>query len=231
MIVIADSRMPNAAKKNLENLAKPLWLEPQEKVYESIAAHPDIFFCQTKNRLIVSPNLPSTTVQFLEKLGISYQLGTERPESTYPQTAIYNAVATNNWLIHKLTATDEVILSQYAPEQRIDVAQGYTRCNLLALDESHFVTSDRGIEKALKAGNLAVLFIDPQQIQLPGQPYGFSGGCCGIIGNKIVICGDYQKLKESEALFSFTSKLGFELLSLYDGPLIDVGGLLFVDEL
>lgn len=229
MIVIADNRMPEAAQKQLAELAKPLWLEPQSAVYESIAAHPDIFFCQTKTTLIAAPNIPEIWIKWLIKEQVSVRIGQNKLSSAYPHTALYNAVASKHLLIHNLGITDQSILGQYLPEERIGVSQGYTRCNLLGLDENHFITSDRGIEKALLVRGKSVLFIDPKQLVLPGQPHGFFGGCCGILQHKLVICGDYKQLKERIELEEFTQKAGYQLVSLIDGPLIDVGSMLFIE--
>lgn len=228
MIVIADSRMPDAAKARLSELAKPLWLDPQTTVYESIAAHPDIFFCQTKTGLIAAPNIPEDWHKWLIKEQISIRFGQNKLASPYPQTAVYNALTTNHWLIHQLNITDKHILEQYTAEERIQVSQGYTRCNLLALDENHFITSDQGIEKVLKSRHKSVLFVDPKQIILPGENHGFFGGCCGILQQKLVICGDPSRLKEQTELEEFAKKAGYQLVSLCDGPLMDVGSMLFI---
>ncbi len=228
MIVIADNRMPVAAKKQLTELAKPLWLEPQSAVYESIAAHPDIFFCQTKTTLIAAPNIPEIWIKWLIKEQVSVGIGQNKLASAYPHTALYNAVATKYLLIHNLGITDQSILGQYLPEERIGVSQGYTRCNLLGLDENQFITSDRGIEKALLVRGKSVLFIDPKQLVLPGQQHGFFGGCCGIMQQKLVICGDFRKLKESSELEVFVNKSGYQIVTLGKGPLVDIGSLLFI---
>ncbi|MBQ5688902.1 MAG: hypothetical protein IIV21_02970, partial [Bacteroidales bacterium] len=65
----------------------------------------------------------------------------------YPETVPYNAVGIGNTLIHNLKHTDSTILSLY--ENHIHVNQGYTRCNLVALNENCFITSDEGIFNAV----------------------------------------------------------------------------------
>ncbi|MDA3944853.1 MAG: hypothetical protein PF694_15085 [Bacteroidetes bacterium] len=228
MIVIADSRIPNAAKKPLATLAEPLWLKPQPMVYPSIAAHPDLFFCPTKSGLVVAPELLKQWTKTLTKNGVKHIQGSVNLAAKYPQTAIYNAVATASLLIHNLRYTAPEILNQYPVEQQIKVAQAYARCNLIALDEDHFITSDQGIRAALQQLNKTVLYIDPKQIKLAGHPYGFFGGCCGILGKQLVICGDPEFLKENASLCAFTAKSGFTIKPLFYGPPADVGSLLFL---
>lgn len=228
MLVIADSRMPDAAKKTLAEIAEPLWIEPQAGVYESISGHPDIFFCDTKSGLIVAPGLPQTYLEKLQKNKVNVATSSTPVGSKYPQTAIYNAVATADYLIHHIKHTAPEIKNRYAKEKHINVNQAYTRCNLLALTNQHFITSDVGIYKTLTNLNKEVLFINPRQIMLPGHQHGFFGGCCGIYKKQLLICGHPDFLMEKTALHQLAEKAGFNIHSLYYGKLFDVGSLLFV---
>ena len=145
--IIADSRMPEEAKKNLKKLGDVLFLNPTEITYKSISAHPDIFFFQTKDGLIYAPNAPKKIVKELKKRKIKLTEGKKEVGKKYPETVPYNAVGIGNTLIHNLKHTESTILSLY--ENHILVNQGYTRCNLLALNENCFITSDEGIFNAV----------------------------------------------------------------------------------
>ena len=137
--IIADSRMPEEAKKNLKKLGDVLFLNPTEITYKSISAHPDIFFFQTKDGLIYAPNAPKKIVKELKKRKIKLTEGKKEVGKKYPETVPYNAVGIGDSLIHNLKHTDSTILSLY--ENHIHVNQGYTRCNLVALNENCFITS------------------------------------------------------------------------------------------
>jgi len=228
MLVIADGRMPELAKKNLSQIAEPLWVTPQPEVYESIAAHPDIFFCNTKAGLVTAPGLPAHYLTKLQKNKIVVIKGSISVGSKYPQTAIYNALATDNCLIHNLKYTAPEIKDQYSEEQQIRVNQAYTRCNLIALTDHFFITSDVGVFTTLQDLSKEVLLINPQQIVLTGHQHGFFGGCCGIFEKQLVICGHIDFLTEKNELHAFAEKAGFSIKSLYYGKLFDVGSLLFV---
>lgn len=228
MLVIADSRMPDPAKESLSQIAEPLWIAPQPGVYKSIAAHPDIFFCNTKAGLIAAPGLPDhylTKLQENKKVVVN---GSTSVGSKYPQTAIYNALATDNCLIHNLKYTAPEIKNQYSEDRQIHVNQAYTRCNLIELTDDYFITSDVGIYKTLRDLSKEVLLIDPQQIVLTGHQHGFFGGCCGIFEKQLVICGHTDFLTKKNGLHDFAEKAGFSIKSLYYGKLFDVGSLLFV---
>lgn len=227
-IIIGDSRMPKLAKKKLESFGEVLWLEPTELAYNSICTHPDIFFFCHDNKIIYAPNIPKRWLQKLKNKNISLIKGKKEIGGKYPQTALYNAVGMDNILIHNIKYSDSTILSLF--ESHINVNQGYTKCNLLAINERSFITSDKGIKKILENHNYDVLYINPHQIKLTGQDYGFFPGCCGIINNTLLVCGNTKKLKEKQELDKFLKDNKIKLIELYEGDLIDVGSILIVNK-
>ena len=180
--IIADSRMPEEAKKNLKKLGNVIFINPTSVTYDSISSHPDIFFFQKDDALIYAPNAPKRIIKELKKRKIKLIEGKKEVGKKYPETVPYNAVGIGNLLIHNLKHTDETILSSY--KNHINVNQGYTRCNLLALNENAFITSDVGIFNAVNRqqttdnslypheshvetyGRTSVLYIDPKQITM-----------------------------------------------------------------
>lgn len=227
--IIADSRMPEEAKRNLKKLGDVLFLNPTDITYKSISAHPDIFFFQTKDGLIHAPNAPKRIVKELKKKKIKLTEGKKEVGKKYPETVPYNAVGIGDTLIHNLKHTDETILSLY--ENHIQVNQGYTRCNLVALKENVFITSDEAISHIETYGSTSVqasiFYIDPKQIKLEGHDHGFFPGCCGVWKNNLIVCGSTKYLKEKEELDKFLKDNGFNLIELYDGELVDVGSVFF----
>ena len=229
--IIADARMPEEAKKNLKKLGDVLFLNPTDITYKSISAHPDIFFFQTKDGLIHAPNAPKRIIKELKKRKIKLTEGKKEVGKKYPETVPYNAVGIGDTLIHNLKHTDETILSLY--ENHIHVNQGYTRCNLVALNEKTFITSmedyktTRLQDYKLEDAEFKVLYIDPKQIKLEGHDHGFFPGCCSVWKNNLIVCGSTKHLKEKEALDKFLKDNGFNLIELYDGELVDVGSVFF----
>ena len=154
--------------------------------------------------------------------------------NAYPATVPYNAVGIGNMLIHNLQYTDDKIRELYenisTKSVQINVNQGYTRCNLLALDEKNFITSDFGIKRVLEENGCNVFYVDPHQITLPGQKYGFFPGCCGLVDDTVVVCGALKHLKECKELKKFIRRNGMKIIELYDGELVDVGSIFFIRE-
>jgi hypothetical protein len=226
MLILADKRIPKQALVHLKKHGEALEFETSTITYQAISGHPDIFFCQTENELVVAPNLPENMKQKLVQSAISFREGKGRVGSKYPQTAAYNCVVTEKFLIHNTALTDGEIINKLGGHEKIDVKQGYTRCNLLALKNDRFITSDKGIKSALKHRGLEVLFVNPKGILLPGFTHGFFGGTCGILQDKVFFIGNLSHFPEGEKVRQFLSS--YEIIELYDGPLVDGGSLIFI---
>jgi len=123
----------------------------------------------------------------------------------------------------------------------VDVPQGYTRCCCLPVDDTSFITSDRGIEKALTAAGADVLLIEKGHIELPGFEYGFIGGCAGHVimppgdtsydynGHMvptILFNGDLSKHPNFESIIRFINERKIDIAYFEDYPLTDIGSIL-----
>ncbi len=224
--IIASATMPAEAREKLETLGNVVWLEPSDLAYPSISSHPDIFFFCDNERdcksIVCAPNTPT---EWLEKIKCPVIKGDKPVGVKYPETVHYNAVGIDNILIHNLQFSDEKF---WKKSLQINVNQGYTRCNLLALNETNYITSDLGIKKVLEKHGFDVFYVDPQQIVLPGQKYGFFPGCCGLSGDTVVVCGSLNHLKECKELKKFVRRNKMKIIELYNGELVDVGSIFFI---
>lgn len=225
-LIIADKRLPLPAKNALRQSGRLTLLESDNSIYKSISGHPDIFICPGKETVVVSPGLPQHIVQCISNQGYWVIKGINFPGRSYPSSAIYNAVITDNYLIHNLKITDPAILETFNNRKQLHVNQGYTRCNLIPLNSQAFITSDRGIEKALTAEGLEVLYIDPSPVVLKGQKHGFFPGCCGILNDLVLITGSLNYHPQKEEIINFISSNGLKIKELFDGKLTDVGSIL-----
>jgi hypothetical protein len=228
MLIIADSRMPEPARRHLETLGEVLWMSPQKHVYQSIAAHPDIFFCQTPEGFIAAPNAPAEIIEKLIRSGAEIIIGKKAVGAKHPETAHYNAVITLSFLIHNTKLSDETLLQHATGKKIIHTTQGYTRCNLLPLFDTAFLCSDQDIERNLLRQGVDVLFVQPEEILLPGVRHGFIGGCCGVFGKTFVVIGSLSRHPQSGEIQKFLQRNSVEIIELYDGRLWDGGGILFL---
>lgn len=228
ILIIVDKKIPDAAKKKLLDYGELMELETKNITYEAISGHPDIFFCQANEKLIVAPNLPFTYKNMLIQYSIDYLEGEMEVGKKYPETATYNVVYSDDLLIHNFRYTDSIITDIAEDADLIHVDQGYTRCNLIPLKNNNFITSDKGIDRVLKRFDKKVLCVEPKSIILPGFANGFIGGCCGIYEQKVFITGSLDKFSEGDKITSFLTSLGYEIVELYDGPVVDGGSIMFI---
>lgn len=228
MLILLDRKMPETAKEKLAAYGQIVEFATDGITYEAISGHPDIFFCPTPAGLIVAPNLPQEYFSILDQKHIPYLKGSLPVGKEYPETACFNSLVTGKFIIQNPTASDPVIHNLNPNFEIIPVNQGYVRCNLFALPNETFITSDRGIEKSLKQRKLEVLYIDPSSVRLEGFGNGFFGGACGLHGNTLFVCGSMKYVKEKSVVESFAVLAGVSIIELYEGKPWDVGTILFL---
>lgn len=248
MLIIADKKIAEEAKEKLSDHGDLMELETSGITYPAISGHPDIFFCQGPGKLVVAPNLPHRYFDQLTEHKIEFIIGEMPVGPEYPMSARYNAVATPKYLIHNFRHTDFMITRAFDDLEPVHVDQGYCRCNLLPLKDDCFITSDGGIEKVLMRWSLGGRRLHltnrdsisisetpsqppgrhPSGIILEGFPHGFFAGCCGILDDKIFINGNLDFFHEGEKVRNFLAGLNYEIIELNNGPLVDVGCILFI---
>jgi hypothetical protein len=228
MQIIIDKRIPDSAKAALSRYGRLIEFESDGVVYDAVSGHPDIFLCQSGDGLIIAPNSPDAFINVMNESKIGFTFGNHSLGAKYPRTGHYNAVVTDRCLIHNLKITDAAIPESNRNKIHIHTNQAYTRCNLIALNNNHFITSDKGIEKALKRNRLNVLYVEPKGIELKGFKNGFFGGCCGVHDNKLFIIGSLKHYASGDFVREFTNDRAYTIIELYDGPLVDGGGIFFV---
>lgn len=228
MLIFVDKRAPAAARQHLRNFGEVVEFSTEGIVYEAISGHPDIFLCQTPQKCIVAPNMPVEFLEILKNRQIDFVSGKNAVGKNYPDTAIYNAVVTEKFLVHNATVTDPVIFDYSENKQVIPVKQAYSRCNLLFLSEKAAITSDKGIEKKLAGFGINALFVDPDPVVLPGFKHGFFAGACCLSENQVFILGRLTHHHQGEQIREFIKNEGFTIVELYDGPLFDGGGIFFL---
>jgi len=230
MLIIADARLPLEALQKLRNLGNLFGFSSKGIVYDSISGHPDVFLCQTPDAVVVAPNAPDALKAALHLNRIPAHEGSFAVGSRYPHSARYNAWVGENLLVHKLTNTDSAIMEICKDFDHLNVAQAYTRCNLLEAN-GLFISSDKGIEKALSGRGREVFYVDPHRIVLPGQKNGFIGGCMGYWQHQLFLAGSVTHFPEGPDLKKALDSRSVQLVELYDGPLIDGGGIMFLSAI
>lgn len=229
-LVIADNRLESSAKASLEKIAKVIWFETKDICYESISGHPDIFFCQIANTLVVAPNCPQVFIEQLHQHKVNFVFGYTNVGAKFPETVSYNALANSKYLIHNLKYTDKKILelADLHKLEKVNVNQAYTRCTSIALDNNQVISSDEQISKKLRSLGFEMLEIKTQNIKIGTFNYGFIGGCAGTFNNNIVFTARINKLELQNELILFCNKHNYQIIELNSNDLYDGGGLVFI---
>lgn len=230
MLIIIDAKLPEEVINRLRQFGEIFCLESYDIVYDSISGHPDIFMCQMHDLVILAPNSPLDLIQTLKKHRIPFLKAKEKLGNKYPETVMYNAVSTAGFIIHKKNYSASCILKQKANKKFISVSQAYTRCNLLALADESFITSDRGIEKTLLDENMEVHYFSSIDVMLNGQEHGFLPGALGILDNTVFVLGSLKHYSEGKRLKELLESKNLQLEELYNGALIDGGGIFFLEN-
>lgn len=178
----------------------------------SIRSHPDLYMCKLSNKQIV------------------HCLSEELPTSPYPSDIPYNGVSVGNYFIHNLQHTANFLKKAVNSLHLIpiNVKQGYTKCNMVVVDETSAITSDEGIYKTLhtNAPDLEILLIQPKNVLLSGHPYGFLGGASGRIGNTIVFHGDLSAHPNFNEIINFIQAKNLEIKYFPEFTLTDIGSII-----
>ena len=237
MLVIHDHRLPYEYIEALSGkISCDAWYSlnapVDSKVYSSVSSHPDIYFFQLDHNILIhAPAVPEDLLQGLKKNGMDLIKGESDPGSAYPETARYNAVRVGRMVFHDLRCTDPAILKKARETglRTIHVAQGYTRCSVLLLNDRALMTSDRGIARAAVELGIEVLLIAPGHISLPGERHGFIGGAgCRLPGDSVVLLGDIAHHPDAVRIKGFFEEQGVNLISLPGLTLYDAGGLMIL---
>jgi hypothetical protein len=228
MLIIHDKRLPKEAIATLRQYGECLPFYTENITYEEIAGHPDIFFFPIREYIIVAPNTPSQYISFLKEKRFSLKTGNTVVGKKKENSTCYNVVLSDNYIIHNEKFTDISILENIKNKTFLHVNQAYTRCSLMPLKNDTFITSDIGIEKELSKNGLNCCYISPQEILLPGFPYGFIGGCMGVCQDTIFIIGNLDYHSQGKELRKFLFSLNYDIVELYNGKLFDGGSLLFL---
>lgn len=178
-------------------------------VTKEISSHPDLYYCK----------MGSADGAFVFEGNIS------NLEYDYPGNVKYNAACTGKYFIHNLKYTDEKLLSLAKKKSMVlvDVKQGFTKCNVLIVDDNSIITSDKGIEKAFPGD---VLLISSGNILLAGYDYGFIGGASGRVGKEIVFNGDLSKHPDFNLIVAFIKKRGLKPVWFNGYILNDIGSII-----
>ena len=186
-----------------------------DSVSRAVSAHPDIYMCRM--------GAGSEAEVFF---GDRSELGPD-----YPQDVRFNAVVTSKYVISLNRVTSPALIRAaeklYPGIRLINVPQGYTKCNMVVIDATHFITEDAGIAKALSNySEIACLTVSAGHVALQGFKNGFLGGASGRVGSDIVFNGDLSSHPDFERIKAFIENCGLNTVFFPEWRLTDIGSII-----
>ncbi|MCP4255398.1 MAG: hypothetical protein GY775_18740 [Candidatus Scalindua sp.] len=230
MFAIIDSRSSEQTIEKIKDYVTDVYTFQTNGITgNSISGHPDIFIYQDKNKLVVAPNAPVGLFKFLDNNNIDYLRGERDVGHDLDNSVQYNCLSTPQFLFHMSGYTDSVVLEINQYKEFISLPQAYTRCSLVHLCKDNYLTSDRGIEKALLKRKLSCFYFNPDEIIIHDHKHGFIGGSIGIWGKRIFFNGNVDLHTDGHRLREYIRNLDFEIVNLSGEHLYDGGCIIFVE--
>nr|WP_319488102.1 hypothetical protein [uncultured Caproiciproducens sp.] len=203
--------------------------KPCKGLSEPVCSHADMLCHHLgHNQMIVASGEEYLKTE-LENYGFKVFYSNKRILDLYPGDVILNCARIGDKLIANRNTLDDTI-TDYCNTNRVEIIptnQGYAKCSTVIIDSCSIITADSSIAEVAVTAGIETLKITPGHVNLKGYEYGFLGGACGMIGKgKLAFSGDIKKHPDYYRIKCFCDERNVELISLNNGPLTDVGGIL-----
>lgn len=201
-----------------------------------LAGHADLSLLHLgRERLAAARCLEgSALVNTLCKAGASVWFPEIQYRSEYPFDAHLNlCIAGEKAILNPVTAAKEIAeyLTNTGITSTICCRQGYTRCAVCLVGREAFITSDKGIARALERAGMEVLLISQGFIRLEGYPYGFIGGASfQISSGQLAFTGRLDRHPDCDRILRFLHKQHVEPVFLTSEPAFDIGSAIPIIE-
>ncbi len=213
-----------------------LILPTHPRLASPVADHPDTLVFRHRNTLITSKSYRDFAADLFDTLllrhpSLSILCDPSDLSSPYPLDVRFNAVTIGNYLFGHPDHLSDALLA-YARENGLTlcpVAQGYAGCSSAVLD-GVLCSADLGILRAAERVGVKTLPIEAGGVSLPPYPYGFFGGAVAVTDDTVYTCGALETHPDAARIKVSITASGRRIVSLFDGALLDLGGLLLFDE-
>ena len=238
-VAVTDCRISDEAESSLRRLGFDILTLPSfSALPEAIAAHTDMLLCPLGDELIsvadycdAAPHVFTDLVALLGTRGMRVAFTDDRLTKEYPYDCRLNVLTMGEHLFARLDTVSPYIIkkAEGLGLHTVDIRQGYPACTVLKLDDTHAITADKGMARAMRSVGITVCEICDGGISLPPYEYGFIGGCAGVHGGAVYFNGELNTHPDAEKIIAFCNECGLRTVSLCDGVMLDVGGILFID--
>ncbi len=231
-LCLISCRVPDGIAGGLSGLFEVVKLPADPLLTPPVASHADMLITHIGKTVFVHEKYADSNggiVREIEKRGLTVIRARGPRGEKYPLDVGLNcAVLGGAVLCRKDSAAPEILM--FCEERGVpvvNVRQGYAACSSLVFGNSA-MTADPSVAAAAESLGAEVLRIRPGHIALPGYDSGFIGGASGVWENEIFFFGDVDTHPDGGKIRDFAAERGMECVSLGDGPLTDLGGMMIV---
>lgn len=212
-------------RRGIKTAAIPRFLQ----LSEPVCAHTDMVLHHFGGNQVLLAVESHILQAELEQEGFQVSISNVCISSEYPHDVALNAARIRARVFAKPEALAPEI-KQFCDAheiQIIPVKQGYAKCSIVIVNENSIITEDQSIAQAAQAVGMDVLQVSSGAVRLEGYSHGFLGGACGMIGKKqLAFTGSLQVHPDAKRIQNFCRAKHVEIVTLTEGPLFDIGGIL-----
>ena len=234
--VIVDDRISEKCERGLMLRGfTPIRLPKDPSLGEAVSSHPDTVLFKLNDEIFTTADYCDSAAYVFSDLReyaphIKINFTSDTRGKSYPDDCKMNALRLGNKIFAKLENLSSAIIraAKNGGFDLINTNQGYPACTVLALDESHSITADKGMAKTLSENGVEVTLIREGYISLPPHEYGFIGGASGVFDGTVYFFGNVAAHPDAEKIDNAIRAIGYRTVSLSDEPLCDLGGMIFL---
>ena len=238
-IAITDSRISTEEERKLTLAGfKVITLPPFSKLSEPVASHTDMLIHKIGAEYISYADYCEEASYVFSDLsfltmpaGAKFSLTADEVSEKYPNDCKLNALRLGNKLFLKADSASEYLIcaAERAGIEIVSTNQGYPACTVLKLNDSAVITADQGMAKILTEHSIRVTTIQNGAIELHPYEYGFIGGAGGVCDGVLYFFGNPEHHPDADKILTAAKNEGLRIVALSNGPLRDLGGILFVE--
>ena len=204
---------------------------PVKSLYEAVSGHPDMQLHFLGNNTVICAK--EVYSYYKKKLPDEYNLicGAQPLRDKYPYDILYNAAVIGDFVICNEKYTAKEIIEEYTRigKKILNVRQGYAKCSIAVVGDNAAITADEGIYKVLTKNNINTLKIETGSVRLKTLPYGFIGGCSGLLHKGLLaVNGNIDNHPQGDLIRDFCANNGTEILCLNKDDLYDIGSIIVI---
>lgn len=235
-IAIVDTRMPDAYQRRLMMHGwQVIALPPCPRLGDAIASHPDMLIASVGGEMVTSADYCEVAgcaiSEIYDNLHVKFHFTSDIHGKDYPADVLFNSLTLGDKLYGRLDSLSPYLLKLARDKglTPVNVRQGYPACTVLKLSENAVITADEGAARVLRADGVRVYVIERGGVSLPPYEYGFIGGAAGRFGSTVYFIGNPATHPSWNEIKSALDKEGLSFVALGDGPLLDLGGIIFAE--